>query len=142
MRKYLIAVLVGSMLIIGMASPATAHQRPGNACRFQNRQPGYWTRDEVRWTVKCLANWMNVDVDHATYIAYRESRYFYKAVSWTGCCVGVYQHQSKYWSGRVQDHLRKLRKFHVHDRSWTSPRAQAVVTFAMVKQGGWGPWGG
>jgi nucleoside phosphorylase len=142
MKRMLTCSIVVAGLMAGFVAPAQATVSPANACRFQKLQAGNWTTYEVKVTVRCLAKRMNVDVSHAQYIAYRESRFHRKAISWTGCCVGVYQHQQKYWAERVAQHVRKLNKFDVHDRSWTSPRAQAVVTFAMVKQGGWGPWGG
>lgn len=139
-------VLTVGLVAIGLAfstiGSAEAHVKPGRACRFQNREHGLWTTNEVRWTAKCLADWMNVDVSKALDIGFRESRWHRTAVSWTGCCYGVYQHNLRYWTDRVRSHSRKLKKFAVHDRDWDSPRAQAVVTFAMVKQGGWGPWGG
>jgi hypothetical protein len=142
LTKYLTAVLIAIGLAFSTIGSAEAHVKPAHACRFQSREQGVWTTDEVKWTARCLADWMNVDVSHAMYVGFRESRWHRYAVSWTGCCYGVYQHQLDLWPGRVRSHSRKLKKFAVHDRDWDSPRAQAVVTFAMVKQGGWSPWGG
>jgi hypothetical protein len=141
MKKFLVGLAVVG-LMGGFAVPAQATKPPAQACRFQKLQAPVWTTYEVRVTVRCLAERMHVDVDHALYIAQRESGFQRNAVSWTGCCKGVFQHNTNYWADRVSSHTDKLDKYGVRDRKWTSPRAQAVVTFAMVKQHGWGPWGG
>lgn len=141
MKKFLVGLAVAG-LMAGFAVPAQAQVPAARACRFQRLQPGTWTAYEVKVTTRCLAERMGVDVGHALYIAYRESRFQRKAVSWTGCCKGVFQHNIAYWAERVQSHMRMLNKYGVHDRKWTSPRANIVVTFAMVKSVGWGPWGG
>lgn len=140
MKKLLTCSIVTLAIVGVMGSSAQANVKPANACRFQNRQPATWTEDEVRWTVRCLATWMNVDVSQALYIANRESNFYRFAWNHSSDCRGIYQHMYKYWWGRVATHDDKLDKFAVHDREWSSPRAQAVVTFAMVKRGGWGPW--
>lgn len=142
MRKFLTCSILVAGLLAGSVASAQATVNPAHSCRFQRREAGRWTVNEVRWTVKCLAKRMHVSADKARYIAYRESRYHRWAVSWTGCCKGVFQHNMNYWWERVHSHARKLNKYAVHNRNWYSPRANIVVTFAMVKSAGWGPWGG
>lgn len=137
--KFLAAVLVAGGLILA-PTPAVAQKDPAHACTFQQLQPERWSHYEVKVTVRCFAKWMNVDVDEALYVADRESNFFFKAWNRSSDCRGIYQHMYKYWWGRVDAADRKLDKFHVKDRGWDSPRAQAVVTFTMVKRGGWGPW--
>ena len=139
--KFLAVVLLCVGLVLPMTQ-AQARTRPARACRFDNRQAGTWTTDEVRWTVRCLADWMNVSVDHALYVADRESHFHRFAWNHSSDCRGIYQHMYRYWWSRVHTHADLLRKFAVRNRNWYSPRAQAVVTFAMVKKGGWGPWEG
>jgi len=141
-RKLLLPAVAALLITAGLATPALAITNPANACRFQRLNHQTWTHTEVRYTVRCLAKRMNVDVDHALYIANRESSFYWKAWNRSSDCRGIYQHKYAYWSSRVQSSDRKLDKYAVHNRSWFSPRAQAVVTFAMVKKGGWGPWGG
>lgn len=140
MRYLTVVALVAAVLAVGVRADASI--KPAHACRFQKRQTGTWTTDEVKWTARCLAERMNVSVHMALYVGHRESRWHRFAWNRASDCRGVYQHKYAYWWSRVRTHARKLRKYAVEDRNWFSPRAQAVVTFAMVKQGGWGPWGG
>lgn len=145
MRRVMVGTVAAATItsaIVGMAPEALALRSPDRACRFQRLQAGAWTTYEVRATVRCLAHRMNVDADKAHDIAKRESRFDRWAWNRSSDCRGVFQHKYVYWWARVSAHRVKLAKYDVHNRAWYSPRAQAIVTFAMVKRGGWGPWGG
>jgi len=139
MKRVLTAVAIAAAVLV-TAAPASAQVTPAHACRFQHLDQGTWTHHEVKVTVRCLAKRMNVDVRAALYIADRESNFYRFAWNHSTDCRGIYQHMYKYWAGRVSAHADKLNKYAVRNRTWSSPRAQAVVTFAMAKAHGWGPW--
>src|SRR5580765_2719870 len=129
MRFALTTVLVAGLLLT--ATPASAVHRP---CNYPHTVRGN------KMTVSCFAKRMNVGPDGARAIANRESSFNEFAWNDSSGAAGLYQHLIKYWSSRVWHYRRALNKFHVKHRSWHNPRAQAVVTFKMVKaQGGWCP---
>jgi hypothetical protein len=88
MKRMLTCSIVVAGLMAGFVAPAQATVSPANACRFQKLQAGNWTTYEVKVTVRCLAKRMNVDVSHAQYIAYRESRFHRKAISGLAAALG------------------------------------------------------
>lgn len=144
MKRTFIAAAVVAAIVAG-AQPASAGP-PAWRDREKNVKacPSNWwkshSREAVRQLVICEAELFNVSVSHALYVADRESKFYWKAFNSSGCggagCGGIYQHHMAYWSGRVNDYARDFKP------SWTNARTQCVVTFKMVRQGGWGPWGG
>lgn len=135
MAKFLAAVLVAAGLVSGFAPQAGAVDR-SHFCVYPATYQGN------RMMVSCFAKKFGVDPAKARYIANRESNFDEYAWNHSSDCRGLYQHKYYYWSGRVQTAAAKLRHWRVKDWTWSSPRAQAVVTMRMVSHGGWGPWGG
>lgn len=138
-RRAVGVTAVACLLLGGLALPAQARDR-SRQCTYQSLYSQSWTRTEVKKTVQCFAKKFGVSVSTAVYVADRESNFDRFAWNHSSDCRGIYQHMYPYWAGRVFTARKALHHYDVHDVRWMSPRAQAVVTFRMVKHGGWGPW--
>jgi len=135
LRKFLACLAVSGILVGFMAVPSSARDR-SHFCTYPNDVAG------TKKIVSCFAKKFGVDPDKARAIAWRESNFKRFAWNHSSDCRGIFQHMYSYWPGRVQHWAKKLRHWHVWHPYWYNPRAQAVVTMAMVNHGGWGPWGG
>ena len=122
--------------MLGLAQAVALARGRSHYCTYAHTAHGN------KRTVSCFAKKFNVSPDKARYIAHRESRFNEYAWNHASDCRGLYQHMYRYWNDRVYHWRHKLRHWHVKHPTWHNPRAQAVVTFAMVRHGGWGPWGG
>jgi hypothetical protein len=143
MRKLTALVLAGALM--ASMTPAQAKE-PGwrkAECRYQyvDGRAG-WSTVEVRYTIRCSAEKFGVSVTTAMYVANRESGFHQYAWNHSGCggagCLGIFQHHAAYWPGRV--HLIPD-KFKPYGSSAFNARTNILVTMAMVRQGGWSPWG-
>lgn len=142
MKKALTAVLVGALLLIPTQS-VSAHSRQELNRRHQHcRYASYgdtwrhWTETEVRMTLGCVLDHnARISRSHAIYIADRESSFYAYARNTSSGACGVYQHMPRYWPSRAAT-------FGFAGASCFNARANIMVTIRMVKQGGWGPWGG
>jgi hypothetical protein len=133
--KLFLTCSIGLALVVGSMNAAQANDR-SHFCKYPSTYQGN------KKMVSCFAKKFGVSPDKARYIAKRESRFDEWAWNHSSNCRGLYQHQYAYWSERVARWHKKLRHWRVQHTNWYSPRAQAVVTMAMVSHGGWGPWGG
>lgn len=135
MRKALVLAL---MLSFTLAAPASAGVRHVQ-CRYQSVEPGKWTPDEVRWTIRCASDHFNVDYRYAMYVAQRESHLQATARNpYSGAC-GIFQHMPAYFEGRLQavpDHFRRWRD------SCFNARSNILAALWMAHRYGWGAWGG
>lgn len=134
-RRVVTLLVAASIICGGGASAAHAFDR-SHLCKYP------FTVQGNRRTVSCFAKKFGVDPAKARYIANRESHFYRYAWNHSSDCRGLFQHKYAYWASRTHTYAAKLRHWHVKHWDWYNPRAQAVVTMAMVTHGGWGPWGG
>ena len=144
LRKILVLVLsVGILAGAPMPAQATIDRRH---CSFQGLDRATWTTREVKRTIRCTAYRFRVSVSKALYVAWRESRYNERAYNDGGCggwdCGGLFQHHMRYWPARADAYPRWQRRWGINSDCWCNPRINSLVTILMVRDGGWGPWGG
>lgn len=142
MTRTLTLVVVMTAMLFGLAAPPAQAGYMQNTCSFQKIDPGKWTDHEERMTVSCFAMKFGVSASMAELIVSHESGWNRFAYNSGSGAAGLFQHLSRYWSTRVHTYAKALNRWDVHDRRWTSPRAQAVVSMAMARASGWGAWCG
>jgi hypothetical protein len=94
--------------------------------------------------VRCVFDHLLPDqTEHALYVANRESHFLNSAYNPSGCS-GIFQHQIRYWPGRVLGWLPRAWLAYLWRKGVSVFNSYANVWVAafMVKDGGWGPWGG
>ena len=102
-----LALLLSITLSITIWSPMTAQARTPlrTACRFQHMD-GHdgWNVTEVKRTIRCAVNRWPVPggLDHAMYIADRESNFQQYATNPSGC-RGIYQWLDSTWASVLDD---------------------------------------
>lgn len=141
MKKTLAAVLVGALLLI--PTTGSAHTKKEMArrhvhCRYASYQDTWrhWTETETRMTLSCMMDHNpTVSRSHAFYVADRESSFYAYARNTSSGACGIFQHMPRYWPSRAAT-------FGFGGASCFNARANIMVTIRMVRQGGWGPWGG
>ncbi len=134
-RRVVSTMVIAAIVAVSFTTPVVAQDR-SHFCQYPHTYHGN------KQTVSCFAKKFGVSADKARYIAKRESRFNEWAWNHSSDCRGLYQHMHSYWKERVNHWSKKLHHWRVSRPTWHNPRAQAVVTFAMVSHGGWGPWGG
>lgn len=115
-RRKIITAIV--LVTIAFASlEAVTPQRadagvPRGPCAEIRWKRGTWQRKQL---VRCAAAWRGFDASPFLQVGLRESgaTLYPKAVSWTGCCRGIFQHHRDYWLGRARAYL---------ERSWFAVR--------------------
>ena len=134
MRRLILTLAIAAALTV----PTPAHAKDTTTCSFQTVEAGIWTPYENELTIRCFARAMGVSETTAVYVARRESGLNEWAYNSSGC-GGLFQHMLRYWPSRVATYDALLDRYDVHDRAWSSPRANALVAMAMARSG-WGPW--
>jgi hypothetical protein len=100
---------------------------PQPSCRDTSAYPT--VRDRVRCVVFDTGHgdqWATWDA-----IAWRESRYDPYAISWTGCCYGIFQEHSTYW-GWLWSHFGGV---------WSDEITNTLAAMYIYDRHGFGPWG-
>jgi hypothetical protein len=141
MRRHMLAALsIAAILTVVPASVSQAVTlEVGRHAKVSAKVCDYDWRNgtfQVKQLIRCAAEHWNVPggADLALYIADRESHYYPNAYNPSGC-AGIYQHMLRYWPGRATS-------FGFRGWSAYNARANIIVTMRMVRDGGWGPWGG
>ncbi len=88
---------------------------------------------QVKQLIRCAAQYYDVSVERALYVAKRESGFDPDAYNTWSCAKGVFQHLCKYWPDRAYD-------YGFRDWSAFNGRANIIVTMKMVRRYGWEPW--
>lgn len=141
MRKVIGLAIIVSFLLTGTAHAGLKwHGKNWTQCRVNKGGPAFSDKD-VKRTIRCA-------VDHfaptggtpqALQIAQRESGLNEYAVSYTGCCKGIYQQHASYWSGRVADYNRKVKHWKRVDTNIFNARSNIMVSVRMASRLGWCP---
>ena len=146
MKRFFIAAAI---VIVG-ATATPAHAEGYGPCSgwfsdITHTMPMTKVVDHTKRTIACAVEQWPVPggLSYALAIADRESHFDPEAYNSSGC-AGVFQHQVRYWSGRLG----------LLERSWYSAwawergispfnmRANVIVAIRMAHSSGWGPWGG
>jgi len=148
MKKLLVGCLMMAMVALA-PSQAQANGRGPCSGRYSDVTPNMpleQIQHRTQVTIACAERIWSVPggLSSALFYANRESHFYPWAANPSGC-LGVYQHMSRYWPGRVSAWI---------DRNWYSKwrwdqgisafdmRANVIVTMRMAHSTGWGPWGG
>lgn len=130
MRRAVLALFLVGLL----ASPASA-ARAARVCTQEAQGPA-----SVKSLIQCMAPRLDLSTSHALYIAWRESHYQPWARNPSSGSCGVFQHMPRYWPGRVGHWYYGPR---VAERmSCYNGRTNVLVSLRMMRDGGYGPWGG
>ena len=94
----------------------------------------------VKATIWCAVNHYGGvpgGVHYAVSIAWRESRFHADAVSYNGCCVGIYQWHHTTWAGLLTSwpEMNEL-----YGRSRTNMRGNIMRAIRTAHETGWDPW--
>ena len=111
-------------------------------CRYGSLdgQPGHWTADEVKKTIRCAARRWPVDLAKVMYIAERESGFNARAVNQQGSSAcGVFQHIG--WAPRVIKFNQQVPHGNAGPSCYNG-RSNVMVSVRMMSNSGYGPWGG
>ena len=134
---------------------AQAWRPVAEICRFRlsDGDPS-WSTTESRRVIRCaFRRFAPAQLDHALYIAERESNYVAvarnpwvaSACRWEnpfGSC-GLFQHLMRYWGQPVLAYGRAAWFPAMWPRvNSLNARANALIMVRMVAVGGWGFWGG
>jgi len=105
MKKAILAAVCAVALLF-TAAPATAIDKPAGPCSEIRWKKSAFHRRQL---VRCAAGWAKISYSSFLQVGLRESgvNLFPKAVSWTGCCKGVFQHHDAYWQSRARSLLRQ-----------------------------------
>lgn len=158
MKRTLTVLLVAAAIAAGQANQANAAADRGpwrGPCsgwtNGENDDGSTPVADRQRHTenlVACAFAWAGESVPTALAIADRESHFVPSALNPSGC-AGVFQHQLRYWLGRLREYMPKswvapwVRDFAARWRSNVfDPYLNVWVAALMVRRHGWGPWGG
>lgn len=140
MRRLFTAALVAALILL--FNPLSAGAINRERCAFQGLEEGWWSTEEVRRTIVCMANRFGVDPTTALSVAYRESRYDEWAWNDSSDAAGVFQHLYRYWPARADAYPVWQQRLRIRSDCWCNPRIQALVTMRMVQDSGWSAWGG
>jgi hypothetical protein len=134
-----VALLAATISIIAGTAHATPSPWRAQHHRWANARycpaPANPGPVAVHGLVVCEARLFGVVVDHATYVAHRESRYVRTANN--GICKGVYQQHHAYWASRYRGYGAEAAGF---GPSWYNARTNIFVSMKMVRAKGWGDW--
>jgi hypothetical protein len=151
MKRLLVAAIAAAVLI----TPMTAEAKPplgrwrGPCATWQygeNLTPANYAEkngeQKIIRLVRCVfRRYAPGNEDYAVMVMQRESGAWPWAVNSSSGCAGLFQHIT--WTGRA---LAFLHRWQFGPNAWLptafDPRANAMVAAAMVRGGGWGPWGG
>lgn len=141
MKRFLIAVLLGSLMML--APTAEAGEWRWNKCRFQTLEKANWTVFEIKQTIRCaVRHWpVSGGVDKAFAIAQRESGFYWHATNSSSGACGIYQHLPQYWPIRIKNFNAKFPHWDGGESCYNA-RSNVIVAIWMASTGGWGPWGG
>lgn len=145
-RVLLVAVFMFTMnALFGPAQTAQAEGKGPCSGWFSTVRPSMGTTEverRVRLLITCAERkWpTSPGLDHALYIAERESSFWPWAQNPSSLCSGVYQHVLSAWPGRVA-------LWWDPDWFWRTPsvfnaRANVIIAIRMAHVYGWSPWGG
>lgn len=97
--------------------------------------------DDVRAAAQYASREWGVSERDMLEVAWCESRYDPNARS-RGNHLGLWQHSSRYWAGRVRDFNAQARAAGLPEMAgvWRAPIDNARITARMVRAGGWRPW--
>jgi hypothetical protein len=154
LKRLTVAALIAASIIVLAPTAQAKEGRWRGPCEGwwmgENLTPAIWNEDPargeqmmMRLIVCTFAVWAPGESAYALAIADRESSFYPWAANPSGC-LGLFQHQVAYWSGRVQAYLWK--GWWGPNVEWPvspyDPRANAIAAARMVHDSGWGPWGG
>jgi hypothetical protein len=152
MKKLLVAAFVAACI----AAPTTAQAKPdlgrwrGPCSTWQYGEyltPASWNANpakahrQITRLVTCVFDkYAPGNTATALYVMNRESGGYPWALNSSSGCAGLFQHIT--WTGRASSYLHR---WQFGPNAWLptafDPRANALVAAAMVRDGGWGPWG-
>lgn len=96
----------------------------------------------MRQTLTCVVHKVGgVDLGHARYVANRESGFQAHARNGSSGACGIFQHLPRYWPSRYHKYAHHHRWGHEPGKCFNG-RSNIIVSIHMVKDVGWGPWGG
>lgn len=143
MRRFLVAVVLVATSLVALPPTARAQSLPAHEVCFRK----WWTSPvAVRSMVDCFADRWGIARSTAEYVASHESGFRPHAVSWTGCCKGIYQlmdyEYGPWWhafKATHPDRWMRARSFGVFNA-----RANIIASLWFVHRNGWGthchPW--
>lgn len=148
MKKTLLVVLTGALLLIPVDAQAGNKKGPCINGNWQDRQHPGKVHAANMYILQCAIRKWPVSYDTAHYVAHRESGVYmwpWARNPSSGTC-GIFQHMPQYWSGRVMSNIPA--KWFGRER-WTTSnmvrctnaRANILVSIHMAYKSGWGPWG-
>ena len=142
--KRLTAATLTATLTLSMMTMTTQAQAQGwrwRRCKFQTVEAGKWTVNEVKLTIECAVQHWPVSLDHALYVANRESGFRWDATNATSGACGVFQHLPEFWPIRQDNFDRLYPRWHIRESCYNA-RSNILVAIWMAHTGGWAPWGG
>ncbi|HET9672148.1 MAG TPA: hypothetical protein VFQ40_04795 [Actinomycetota bacterium] len=138
LKRAVSAILVILAVLAFLPPHGNAGVRPWRyrECRFQTVDGRWgWTESEVKLTIRCLANKLNVDVSMAMMVASHESGFDANPSNPVHC--GVYQHTRSYFDGRIDAAARRWPGLRWISRDCESARSNTLAAFYLVKTDGW-----
>ena len=140
MRRILLVLVAGTILLGAGAPNATADGWRQDECRFQSLHQATWTAREERLTAKCAIDHWSVPGGYAKLYSVGDCESGWnRFANNAGRYLGLFQHSESYWQDRVNAYEPTAWEKGLSER-WTNSRTQIIVTARMAHRDGWGPW--